>query len=253
MLKPGPWPNMSEFLHARSLGSRSSRPVWDHTTAATCRKLQPNRWRLDAAVVVPLCLPGLLDVPPSARFLPHFRRRPGFLFTSYLLILFALITRFSGPWPWVVWVLACDHILRQREGLFGPKSTHPGVILQTELLQAVNASWKIMCAARLLLGFHKYSGQIVFASHRERCYPSFWMSSVIGIIGTKVQNLTLRVGALHAGRSDEIRKCVLSARLSNMCFLKARLKPSLSIKKCSATNAGFSAEHLSLGSCPGQS
>lgn len=57
------------------------------------------------------------------------------------------------------------------------------------------------------------------------------MSSVIGIIGTKVQNLALRVGALHTGRSDEIRKCVLSARLSNTCFLKLRLKLSLSTFK----------------------
>lgn len=73
------------------------------------------------------------------------------------------------------------------------------------------------------------------------------MSSVIGIIGTKVQNLALRVGALHTGRSDEITKCVLSARLSNTCFLKLRLKLSLSIfesriVKRSATNAGSSAE-----------
>lgn len=41
------------------------------------------------------------------------------------------------------------------------------------------------------------------------------MSSVTGIIGRKVQNLTLRVGAFHAAPSDEVRKCVLSARLSD--------------------------------------
>lgn len=62
-----------------------------------------------------------------------------------------------------------------------------------------------VCGAALLLGFPKYSSQIVFTRHYVKHYPSFWMSSVIGIIGAKVQKLTLRVTALQVGLSGGIR------------------------------------------------
>lgn len=77
-----------------------------------------------------------------------------------------------------------------------------------------------VCGAALLLGFPKYSGQIVFARHCERHYPSFWMSSVIGIIGAKVQKLTLRVIALQVGLSDEIRGWVCTVcQCSGVCLV----------------------------------
>lgn len=114
-----------------------------------------------------------------------------------------------------------DRILEENESPFWPKSTQPRSHFTTPCsYEPCKCELKNdVCGAPLLLGFPKYSGQIVFARHYERHYPSFWMSSVIGIIGAKVQKLTLRVIALQVGLSDEIRGWV--------CTVRSRLGPCL--------------------------
>lgn len=91
-------------------------------------------------------------------------------------------------------------------GPFWLKSTHQS-FYSSYVLCKCKLKNKV-CAAAFLLGYPKYTGQLVFARGYERYYPSFWMSSVIGITGTKVQKLTLRVRALQVGLSDEVSRWI---------------------------------------------
>lgn len=129
------------------------------------------------------------------------------LFTSYLIILFPFPAAFSTPS--FFWVCVCVHLTifsKKMRAHFGQNQLTQKSLYNPCSYEPCKCKLKNdVCGVALLLGFPEYSGQIVFARHYERHYPSFWMSSVIGIIGAKVQKLTLRVIALQVGLSDEIR------------------------------------------------
>lgn len=188
---------MSEFLHARShagiAGPYETAP--QQPRAESCSPTDDG-WTLQLwfHFVSLVCwtflnLLGFFHTPADVLLFVHLISSH-FICSHHSLFRSMAMSVSICVWPY-------SQETREYFGLFGPKSTHPGVILQSELLQAVNASWKIMSAARLFLGFHKWSGQIVFARHQERWYPSFGMSFIIEIIGTTVQNLTLRAGAFR--------------------------------------------------------
>lgn len=141
------------------------------------------------------------------------------LFTLLLISLHWISFYFSSPlryplhlfcspslWVWVCVCVGLTIFSRKARAHFGQNQ-----LTQKSLYNPCSyepCKYKLkndVCGAALLLGFPKYSGQIVFTRHYERHYPSFWMSSVIGIIGAKVQKFTLRVIALQVGLSEEIR------------------------------------------------
>lgn len=116
-----------------------------------------------------------------------------------------------------------DHNLSKQEPILGKINSPRSHFTNRAFMSPV--SWKMMCAVLHSSKVSpKYSGQIVFAGQYKEHYPSFWMSSVIGIIGAKVQKMILRVIALQVGLSNQIRGWVWSAveqvRLS-VCSLSA--------------------------------
>lgn len=163
--------------------------------------------------MVPLCLLGLLDVPPVPHFPPHSRPKCLHSFSVRSISYHSICSHHS--------VFRC--VSASVSTLIGPHSqgTRRPILAKTNsprshftaaaLISCKRELKYNVCSAALLLGFHEYGGQIVFV----RYYPSFRMSSVIGIIGTRAQKLTLRAGALHVGRPDDRRE-VLSARLTQV-------------------------------------
>lgn len=161
---------------------------------------------------------GLPDVPPFALLLPRSRPKRSRSFSVHFISYHFICSHHSVFGSVAASASAC--IGPYSRGTRGPilaKINSARSHFTAGALRSCKRRLKNnVSSAALLLGFHKYGGQIVFVRHRERYYPSFRMSSVIGIIAAKLQKWTLRARALQAGRSDDIREGVLSARLTQV-------------------------------------
>lgn len=168
--------------------------------------------------MVPLCLSVCWTFLPFALFLPHSRPKCSRPFSVHFISYHFIRSHHSVFRSVTARASTC--IGPYSRGTRGPilaKINSPRSHFTAGALISCKRKLKNnVCSAALLLGFHKYGGQIVFVRHHERYYPSFRMSSVIGIIAAKLQKWTLRVGTLQVGRSDDIRERVLSARLTQV-------------------------------------
>lgn len=249
---------LEEFLHTRcvvaSSGSGSNRSGLrprrsSHALKASVKLMTAGLCSCGSTLSV-----GLLDVPPFALFLPHSRPECSRSFSVHFISYHFICSHHSVFGSVAASVITC--IGPYSRGTRGPilaKINSPRSHFTAGALISCKRKLKNnVCSAALLLGFHKYGGQIVFVRHRERYYPSSRMSSVIGIIAAKLQKWTLRVRALQVGRSDDIRERVLSAHV----WPKLSLRPS-------AVRARFGKEEqikstdntpvrLWLALCPGQ-
>lgn len=164
-----------------------------------------------------LSLIGLLVCFPSffffllkvcSQFLPHsLNILTCSLFTSYLIILFLISIALSTPsFMSLSPPCECEYVCLtvfsgKMRAHFGQNQLTQESLYGPYLYEHCKCKLKNnVCGAALLLGFPKYSGQIVFARHYERHYPSFWMSSVIGIRGTKVQKIDFDSDSIKSGQ-----------------------------------------------------